>query len=106
MVLDVLHPGRPNVSKEDLRDRLKSMYDVKDASQIVVFGMRTAFGGGKSSGFALAYDSLEALKRFEPKYRVARQGLGKHTRKSRKQLKERKNKNLKVRGKAKKSLAA
>jgi ribosomal protein S24E len=49
------------------------MYDVKDQTQVIVFGFRTAFGGGKSTGFGLIYDSLEALKKFEPKYRIARQ---------------------------------
>ena len=52
---------------------MQKMYDVKDASQVIVFGFRTAFGGGKSTGFGLIYDSLESLKKFEPKYRIARQ---------------------------------
>ena len=30
------------------------------------------FGGGKSTGFGLIYDTLEAAKRFEPKYRLIR----------------------------------
>lgn len=36
-----------------------------------MFGFRTAFGGGKSTGFALVYDNKEALK-FEPRYRLIR----------------------------------
>ena len=32
------------------------------------------FGGGKSTGFGLIYDTLEAAKRFEPKYRLIRVG--------------------------------
>jgi small subunit ribosomal protein S24e len=39
--------------------------------------LRTQFGGGKSSGFALIYDSVEDAKKFEPKYRLARIGLEK-----------------------------
>ena len=39
---------------------------------IVCFGFRTAFGGGKSTGFALIYDSLDFLKKNEPKYRQVR----------------------------------
>lgn len=39
---------------------------------IVVFGFRTQFGGGKTTGFALLYDSNEAAKKFEPKYRMVR----------------------------------
>jgi Ribosomal protein S24e len=40
----------------------------------MVFGFRTQFGGGKSTGFALLYDSAEALKKFEPHYRLVRIG--------------------------------
>ena len=47
------------------------MYKTTD-DVIVCFGFRTAFGGGKSSGFALIYDSLDFLKKNEPKYRQAR----------------------------------
>ena len=39
-----------------------------------VFGFRTQYGGGKSTGFALIYDSHEALKKFEPHYRLVRIG--------------------------------
>ena len=30
------------------------------------------FGGGKSTGFGLIYESLDAVKKFEPKHRLAR----------------------------------
>ena len=43
-----------------------------DASTIFLFGFRTAFGGGKSTGFGLIYDTLEAAKKLEPKYRQIR----------------------------------
>lgn len=38
--------------------------------QVSVFGLRAQFGGGKTTGFALIYDSPEAMKKFEPKYRL------------------------------------
>ena len=31
-----------------------------------------ALGGGRSSGFALIYDSIEDVKKFEARYRLAR----------------------------------
>lgn len=37
-----------------------------------MFGFKTCFGGGKSTGFGLIYDSLDQAKKFEPKYRLAR----------------------------------
>ncbi len=45
-------PPRPQA---DLREKLAKMYDVKDLNCVFVFGMRTQFGGGKSSGFGLIY---------------------------------------------------
>ena len=57
MVVDVYHPSRPNVSKDDLRDRLAKMYK-SPKEQVIVFGFRTVFGGGRSTGFALV-ESLD-----------------------------------------------
>lgn len=37
-----------------------------------MFGFKTAFGGGKSTGFALIYDNLESANRYEPRYRKIR----------------------------------
>ena len=71
-VVDVLHPGKANVSKAELREKLSKMYDVKDLNCVFVFGMRTQFGGGKSSGFGLIYDNVEVAKKFEPTYRLVR----------------------------------
>ncbi|KAF7089573.1 hypothetical protein CFC21_092519 [Triticum aestivum] len=97
-VLEVIHPGRANVSKSDLKERLAKIYEVKDSNCIFVFKFRTHFGGGKSTGFGLIYDNLEAAKKFEPKYRLIRNGLATKVEKSRKQIKERKNRTKKIRG--------
>lgn len=32
------------------------------------------FGGGKSTGFGLIYDTIDSAKKFEPKYRLIRVG--------------------------------
>ncbi|MQL75804.1 hypothetical protein Taro_008181 [Colocasia esculenta] len=71
-VIDVLHPGRANVSKAELKEKLARMYEVKDPNAIFVFKFRTHFGGGKSTGFGLIYDSVEHAKKYEPKYRLIR----------------------------------
>jgi small subunit ribosomal protein S24e len=71
---DVLHPNRPNVSKDELRQKLSELYKA-DKDQVSVFGFRTQYGGGKSTGFALIYDSNEAMKKFEPHYRLVRVGM-------------------------------
>jgi small subunit ribosomal protein S24e len=100
MVVDVLHPGKPNVSKADIREKLAGMYNTS-SDVIFAFGYATAFGGGKSTGFALIYDSVDVAKKFEPKYRLQRAGLYERPKGSSKQRKEKKNRLLKLRGTAK-----
>lgn len=97
MVCDVLHPGLPSIPKKEIRDKLAAMYKVTP-DVVFVFGFRTNFGGGKSIGFALIYDTLDFAKKFEPKHRLARHGLYEVKRITRKQRKERKNRMKKVRG--------
>ena len=48
------------------------MFKVNEVNRVILFGFRTAFGGGKSTGFALVYDTIEDAKKYEPKYRLAR----------------------------------
>merc|ERR1711953_1236841 len=97
MVVDVLHPGKASVAKSEIREKLARMYK-STADCIQCFGFRTDFGGGKTTGFALIYGSVEYLKQYEPKYRLARLGLYKKDKQPRKQRKERKNRAKKVRG--------
>lgn len=70
-VVDVLHSSRPPISRADLSEKLAVIYKV-DKARIVPFGFKTLFGGGRSTGFALIYDSEEAQKKFEPRYRLVR----------------------------------
>merc|ERR1719186_2495895 len=53
MVIDVTHPGKPSVPKTEIREKLAKMYSCT-ADRVFVFGFKTNFGGGKSSGFALS----------------------------------------------------
>ena len=71
MVVDVLHPSRPNVSKAELSEKLAQLYKT-EKDRVVTFGFRTAFGGGRSTGFALIYDDEASQKKFEPRYRLVR----------------------------------
>merc|ERR1712222_185405 len=43
MVVDVLHPNRPNVSKDELRAKLGELYK-SGKDQVSVFGFRTHYG--------------------------------------------------------------
>lgn len=78
-----MHPKRASVSKNELKGILSKKYNVSDDKCIILFGFQVAFGtsfgvlfnalgGGRSSGFALIYDSIEDVKKFEARYRLAR----------------------------------
>jgi len=104
-VVDVLHPSRPPISRAELSEKLAKIYKA-DKARVVPFGFKTHFGGGRSTGFALIYESEETQKKFEPRYRLVRAGLSPKVEKaSRKLRKERKNRAKKFRG-TKKSKAA
>jgi len=100
-VCEVIHPGLSGVSKADLKEKLAKMYKVADPNCVLLYGFKVAFGGGRSTGFGMIYDSLVAAKKYEPKYRLTRFGLGTAKNVPRKQRKEKKNRMKKVRGKAK-----
>uniref|UniRef100_G1QCK7 Small ribosomal subunit protein eS24 n=1 Tax=Myotis lucifugus TaxID=59463 RepID=G1QCK7_MYOLU len=104
MVIDVLHSGKATVSKTEIRGKLAKMYKtIPDV--IFVFGFRTHFDGGKTTGFGMIYESLRYAKKNEPKRRLARHGLD-EKKTSRKQRKERKNRVKNVRGTAKANVGA
>jgi small subunit ribosomal protein S24e len=86
-----------SLSQAELKEKLAKVYEVRDPQAIFVFGFRTQFGGGKSTGFGLIYDSVDSAKKYEPKYRLIRNGLASKVEKSRKQVKERKNRAKKLR---------
>jgi len=102
-VIDVLHPNRASVPKEELKEKLAKTYKVADPKCIFLWGFKVAFGGQRSTGFGVIYDSIDMAKKSLSKHLLMREGLrekpkGKLARKA---SKERKNKVLKVRGKAK-----
>ena len=99
MVVDVIHPGRANVSKADLKEKIGKLFKVKDDACVLLFGFRTAYGGGKSTGFCNVYESVDAAKKFEKKHFLWRMNVTEMpTKKGRKGIKEAKNRAKKVRG--------
>ena len=96
MIIDVLHPNSGPPPRAELQAKLAATYKVKDSNQIFVYGFKTAFGGGKTTGFALIYDTLNDALNTEPKYRLYRSKLAEKvphplglTRQLRRQLKNR-----------------
>ena len=61
-----------SMTQAELKEKLAKLYEVRDPQTIFVFGFRTQFGGGKSTGFGLIYDSVDSAKKYEPKYRLIR----------------------------------
>ena len=100
-VIEVIHPNSGNVSRKSLSEKLAQTYKVNDANCVQVFGLKTAFGGGKSSGFALVYDNLAAMKKFEPKHRQKRVGVEIKAKTGRRNRKDLRHRQAKLRGKAK-----
>jgi len=97
MIIDIIHPGRAGVSRKELQEVIGSMYKAK-SDLVILFGFKTKFGGGKTTGFCLIYDDVDSMVKFEPKYRMVRNGNTKATERSRKAMKEAKNKGKKIRG--------
>eukprot|EP00614_Pseudopedinella_elastica_P013844 CAMPEP_0172585636 /NCGR_PEP_ID=MMETSP1068-20121228/5040_1 /TAXON_ID=35684 /ORGANISM="Pseudopedinella elastica, Strain CCMP716" /LENGTH=171 /DNA_ID=CAMNT_0013380173 /DNA_START=168 /DNA_END=683 /DNA_ORIENTATION=- len=97
-VVEVIHPGKANLSRSELAAQLSKRHKVADEKCVVLKGFRSNFGGGKSVGFACIYDSIEAVKKVEQKFTLIRQGLAEKVESSRKQIKEAKNRGKKTRG--------
>jgi small subunit ribosomal protein S24e len=55
-MLEVAHPDQANVSKKALRESIAKKMKT-DEKNVVVYGMKTHFGGGRSTGFALIYEN-------------------------------------------------
>jgi len=55
-----------NVSKEQIKAKLATMFKAKEEA-ISIYGLKTKFGGGRSSGFALIYDNFDLKKKFDGK---------------------------------------
>ncbi|XP_048186398.1 40S ribosomal protein S24-like [Perognathus longimembris pacificus] len=88
--------GKATVPKTKIGEKLAKIYKITP-NVIFVFGFRTHFGGGKTTGFGMIYDSLDCAKKNEPKHRLARHGLYEEKKALRKQRKEHKNRMRKVR---------
>lgn len=74
LLLDIYHEGKPNVSQKELKELVANKFRW-DPKNLIVFGIKTAFGGNRSTGFALAYDSQNYLVKYEPNYRLRRMAI-------------------------------
>nr|XP_045251560.1 40S ribosomal protein S24-like [Macaca fascicularis] len=82
MVIDVLHPRKATLPKTEIWEKVAKMYKT---TPDVIFEFRTHFGGGKTTGFGIIYDSLDYANEKEHKHRLTRHGLCEKKKTSRKQ---------------------
>ena len=73
-MIELIHPEKSNVSKSDIKAKLAQTLKAKEEN-ISIFGLKTKFGGGRSTGFALLYDSLDARKKYDSKKMLRRVSL-------------------------------
>ncbi|KAG2388505.1 hypothetical protein C9374_000669 [Naegleria lovaniensis] len=98
-VVDILHPGQVQLSSAQLKEKLAEKYKVNNPQTIVLGGFRTKFGGGKTTGFASIYDSVQDVKLVEPKHKLVKNKLVEVKKEGRRLKKEKKNRASIVRGK-------
>ena len=105
LLLDIYHEGEANVSQKKLKDLVADKFR-GEAKNIVVFGLRTAFGGNRTTGFALIYETQNYLVKYEPNYRLRRLAILPKRNPQRKPKKELKRKIKKSRGSEKRKVLA
>jgi ribosomal protein S24E len=62
----MIHPEQGSISKEVIKAKLAKTLKVKEDC-ITIFGVKAVFGGGRSTGFALIYDSFDMKKKYDSK---------------------------------------
>jgi len=91
--IHVIHPGRGNLSRPELKEELARKFNVSDTQTIFISGFQTK--ASFSKGFGIIYDSVEDALKYEPKHRLAQNGLKADVDKT---TKESKNRAKKIRG--------
>ena len=67
----MIHPELPNVPKSEVRKKLADKNKTKEEC-VVVYGLKTKFGGGKSTGFALIYTDVDSRKKYDSRKQLLR----------------------------------
>ena len=55
-MVELIHPEMANVPKAQIKAKLASILKAKEDC-IAIYGLKTKFGGGRTTGFAHVYDS-------------------------------------------------
>ena len=95
--IELIHPDMGSIPKTQIKEKLSSMFKT-DVQAISVFGVKSKFGGGRSSAFGLIYSNVDARKKFDSKLSLKRDKLIEITGPKRKQKKEMKGRAKRFRG--------
>ena len=104
--IEIVHPEAATVARKDLREKLAGSYSTP-VDNVVIYGLKTSFGGGRSKAFACVYDSVADRRKFDARHNMVRDGLEDKERPNRKGRREKKELKLrlrKMRGTAKNDL--
>ena len=96
-VVDMLHVGGKAPSRDEIKEQVASQLKA-NKELVVIFGLQTKFGGGRTTGFGFIYDNLDALKNTEPKHRLIKAGLKDKSTATRRQRKNTRKEKMKVWG--------
>ena len=69
----MVHPELANVPKAEVRKKLAEKNKTKEEC-VVIYGLKTKFGGGKSTGFALIYTDFDSRKKYDSRKDLLRVG--------------------------------
>jgi small subunit ribosomal protein S24e len=64
--IELIHPELGSLKKSVIKERLAKQLKVKEEC-VTIYGMKSKFGGGRSTGFALIYDNHDLLKKYDSK---------------------------------------
>ena len=97
VLCDLIHPEKGSIPKKEIKAKLAGMFKCPDET-ISVFGVKSKFGGGRSTCFGLIYSNLDVRKKFDAKKLLKRDKLLTVSGPRRKARKEMKGREKRVRG--------
>ncbi|KAK8893319.1 ribosomal 40S subunit protein S24B [Tritrichomonas musculus] len=91
-VVDLKHPGDKAPTRDEIKDLVSAQLKA-NKENIVIFQLKTLYGGGHTTGFGLIYDNKDSMLKIEPDHRLIKAHLkekSKQTRRSRKNTRKQK----------------
>lgn len=96
-VVDLTHPGQAAPTRDQIKDLVSSQLKVNKETT-VIFGLQTVFGGGRTTGFGLVYDSKDSMLKIEPTHRLIKAQLKTKSKMTRRMRKNARKQKMKVWG--------